>query len=363
MMGFIIPLSGGLDSSTVATLVFSMCKYLYQRSSDPEVRSYFAKVHKIPAEKLTQELSTPQKICKRILRCSYLATNYSGPDTQRRAELLANAIGADFRVLSIQEIYSSFRTLMMPEACEQISLLDQNLQARLRMVAIYYLGGGSRIVLATGNVDEAIMGYLTKYDCSSADINPIGGLCKQDLKDYLKFCCSIYAAENRELSETLKEIIEAPPSAELTGADQRDEDEIGLTYDEISVLGRVRRGQFGCSGPRGAFQTVWLHKHQSPYSDKLRCLRALHEGQLLPAEAASELANLVKRFYQRYSRNRHKLTVLTPALHAETYSPDDNRHDHRHFLYAPWTEQFRCIDDMVANIREADTRYPNTTAP
>jgi hypothetical protein len=29
--------------------------------------------------------------------------------------------------------------------------------------------------LAAANVDEGLRGYLTKYDCSSADINPIGG--------------------------------------------------------------------------------------------------------------------------------------------------------------------------------------------
>ncbi len=29
-------------------------------------------------------------------------------------------------------------------------------------------------VLGSANVDEGLRGYLTKYDCSSADINPIG---------------------------------------------------------------------------------------------------------------------------------------------------------------------------------------------
>lgn len=27
----------------------------------------------------------------------------------------------------------------------------------------------------SANVDEALRGYYTKYDCSAADINPIGG--------------------------------------------------------------------------------------------------------------------------------------------------------------------------------------------
>lgn len=41
-------------------------------------------------------------------------------------------------------------------------------------------------MLGSGNVDEALRGYMTKYDCSSADINPIGGFSKVDLKSFLK---------------------------------------------------------------------------------------------------------------------------------------------------------------------------------
>ena len=45
-------------------------------------------------------------------------------------------------------------------------------------------------VLGSANVDEALRGYMTKYDCSSADINPIGGISKGDLKRFL-----LYASE------------------------------------------------------------------------------------------------------------------------------------------------------------------------
>ena len=41
---------------------------------------------------------------------------------------------------------------------------------------------GGLLVLGSANVDEALRGYMTKYDCSSADINPIGGVSKTDLK-------------------------------------------------------------------------------------------------------------------------------------------------------------------------------------
>lgn len=43
--------------------------------------------------------------------------------------------------------------------------------------------------------------------------------------------------------------------------------------------------------------------------------------------------------------------VLTPSTHMEAYSPDDNRFDHRPFLYrANWSWQFKKIDDELDNI-------------
>lgn len=46
------------------------------------------------------------------------------------------------------------------------------------------------LVLSSANVDEAIRGYFTKYDCSSGDLNPIGGISKTDLKRFI-----VYAGE------------------------------------------------------------------------------------------------------------------------------------------------------------------------
>jgi NH3-dependent NAD+ synthetase len=61
-------------------------------------------------------------------------------------------------------------------------------QARMRMVISFLFAQltpwvrgqkGFLLVLGSANVDECLRGYLTKYDCSSADINPIGGISKQ----------------------------------------------------------------------------------------------------------------------------------------------------------------------------------------
>ena len=51
--------------------------------------------------------------------------------------------------------------------------------------------------------------FFMQYDCSSADINPIGSISKQDLRRFLK-----WAAVDLGFS-SLKEIESAPPTAEL----------------------------------------------------------------------------------------------------------------------------------------------------
>ena len=61
-----------------------------------------------------------------------------------------------------------------------------------------------------------------------------------------------------------------------------------------------------------------------------------------------QVAAKVKHFFRCYGINRHKATVLTPAYHAEGYSPDDNRFDLRPFLYeSSWKAQFDMIDHEV----------------
>ncbi|CAA9997357.1 unnamed protein product [Nesidiocoris tenuis] len=71
-----------------------------------------------------------------------------------------------------------------------------SLQARVRMVIAYLFSQlvlwarnrqGGLLVLGSANVDESLRGYLTKYDCSSADVNPIGGISKIDLRSFLAF--------------------------------------------------------------------------------------------------------------------------------------------------------------------------------
>ncbi|KAG9460655.1 hypothetical protein GDO78_020387, partial [Eleutherodactylus coqui] len=54
-----------------------------------------------------------------------------------------------------------------------------------------------------------LRGYLTKYDCSSADLNPIGGISKTDLRAFIQYCIDHFQLP------ALTSILSAPPTAEL----------------------------------------------------------------------------------------------------------------------------------------------------
>lgn len=79
---------------------------------------------------------------------------------------------------------------------QQEDLALQNLQSRLRLILSYFYAQlvvairkrtGPLLIVATGNAEEGLSGYFTKYDCSSGDLNPIGSICKNDLRKFVKY--------------------------------------------------------------------------------------------------------------------------------------------------------------------------------
>ena len=204
------------------------------------------------------------------------------------------------------------------------NLALQNIEARSRMVVAYLFAQllplalgrcGSLLVLGSGNLSEQLRGYLTKYDCSSADLNPIGFIDKADLIAFLK-----WSKDDMSLP-IIDFLIIATPTAELVPFSeihtQSDEDEMGMTYAELSVFGRLRK--IDKCGPFGMF-----HKLLHQWSDR---------------HTPREIMDMVNRFFYYYAVNRHKRITLTPAVHCDNYSCDDNRFDQRPILYKvtwPW---------------------------
>ncbi|XP_010245173.1 PREDICTED: glutamine-dependent NAD(+) synthetase isoform X2 [Nelumbo nucifera] len=341
--GFLLPLSGGADSSSVAAIVGCMCQLVVKEiaNGDEQVKADAIRIGKY----VDGQFPTDSKeFANRIFYTVFMGTENSSEATKSRAKVLADEIGSWHLDVCIDSIVSALLTLFQKltgkwprykvdggSDAENLGL--QNIQARIRMVLAFMLAslmpwvhkkGGFYLVLGSSNVDEGLRGYLTKYDCSSADINPIGSISKQDLRTFLR-----WGATHLGYS-SLAEIEAAPPTAELepirSNYNQLDEVDMGMTYEELSVYGRLRK-IFRC-GPVSMFQNL--------------CYK--WGGRLTP----SEIADKVKHFFKYYSINRHKMTVLTPSYHAESYSPEDNRFDLRQFLYnSRWPYQFRKIDELV----------------
>jgi NAD+ synthase (glutamine-hydrolysing) len=351
--GFVLPLSGGADSASVAMIIASMCRLVGERvaAGDAAVAADLARILDLPAGEAPP--SEPRQLARRLLTTAYLPTRVSGSASRARARALAEALGADHLEVELQDAVDALQAASGAAAggdpvlrfaseggAPDEDLALQNLQARTRLVATYLLAQrvpalrgvrGPRLVLGTANVDESLVGYVTKYDTSSADLNPIGGIAKADLRRFLAWARDAFDVQ------VLDDIVAAAPSAELrpagTVGEQTDEDDMGLTYDELAVLGRLRKVE-RC-GPLETFER--LVAAWSP---------------LPPAEVAAK----VQRFFRAYAVNRHKATVATPAYHAEAYAPDDHRFDPRPFLLnAGWDRQFRAIDERV---RRLEARGP-----
>lgn len=96
------------------------------------------------------------------------------------------------------------------------------------------------IVIAPSDEDatdcvSALRGYMTKYDCSSADVNPIGSIDKAALKGFIE-----WAKVNFEIP-CLEDFLTATPTAELEPVTedytQSDEADMGITYAELTAFG------------------------------------------------------------------------------------------------------------------------------
>lgn len=344
--GFLLPLSGGVDSASTACIVHSMCVQVCKAIKDGDGQ-VLQDVRRIVGDD-SYCPQNPRELVGHLFTTCYMASENSSEETHNRAKELANQIGSthlridiDVAVKGIISVFSAVSG-MMPRfrangGSQRENLALQNIQARVRMVLAYLFAQlslwsrgkpGGLLVLGSANVDESLTGYFTKYDCSSADINPIGGISKTDLKKFLS-----YYAEHFQVT-ALKSILSAPPTAELEPltdgqVSQTDEADMGMTYSELSVIGRLRK--ISKCGPLSMFCKL-VHMWRDVLSP-------------------TEVAQKVKHFFRMYSINRHKMTTMTPSYHAESYSPADQRFDHRPFLYnTRWPWQFKCIEDKVSKM-------------
>jgi NAD+ synthase len=194
--GFVVGLSGGLDSAVVARLA---------------------------------QLAAPGAVVGALLPC------HSDPRDEDDASLIANHFAIATTRVDLSATYDTLIAAAqgglhaLPEQTRGAQPADPlqarlplvNVKPRLRMATLYFLAGSLNfLVVGTGNRSEIAIGYFTKHGDGAADLLPIGHLVKSEVR-----------ALAREL-HVPSTIIERTPSAGLWMG-QSDEEEMGFTYAEL----------------------------------------------------------------------------------------------------------------------------------
>lgn len=191
--GFILGMSGGIDSAVVARLC---------------------------------QIAMPGRVLGVVMPC------HSNPQDERDALAAADASGLPIVRVDLASTYDAInldisaaagdatRHGFEADAARQ-KLAQANIKPRLRMTTLYTIGtAAGLLVVGTGNKSEITIGYYTKYGDGGVDLLPIGALVKSEVRELA-----------RELGVPAA-IIEKAPSAGLW-AGQTDEGEMGFTYDEL----------------------------------------------------------------------------------------------------------------------------------
>jgi len=154
---------------------------------------------------------------------------HQGPNQVTRADNHINWLMNNFNAVSRQKVeltpvFDSLVAAFPKVANEEDRFMSlANTRARLRMTSLYYFAAlKGYLVAGTGNkVEDFGVGFFTKYGDGGVDLSPIADLLKSE----------VY-----KIAEVLginKEIIAAAPTDGLWGDSRTDEDQIGASYPEL----------------------------------------------------------------------------------------------------------------------------------
>ncbi len=187
--GFVIGISGGIDSALTSTLA---------AQTGAEVLCLSMPIYQDPIQ-LNRANNHLESLKKRYSNVRSLEVDLS--------------VMYDGFLTTISEI----------EKSEQRDLSLANSRARLRMTTLYYFAGiEGKLVLGTGNkVEDFGVGFFTKYGDGGVDLSPIADLVKSEVFELARYV------------DVGEDILSAPPTDGLWGDDRTDEDQLGATYAEL----------------------------------------------------------------------------------------------------------------------------------
>jgi NAD+ synthase (glutamine-hydrolysing) len=194
----VIGLSGGIDSSLVATIAVD--------ALGPE------RVHGIA-----------------------MPSRYSSDESRQDAEALAERLGVDIKVVPIEEAHVAFASMLAPVlGREPFGLTDENLQSRLRGVLLMAVSNAKGwIVLTTGNKSEMATGYSTLYGDSAGGFAVIKDVPKTLVYELCRYRNTQAVLEGQP-GPIPDSVLDKPPSAELR-PDQRDDQSLP-PYEELDPV-------------------------------------------------------------------------------------------------------------------------------
>ena len=140
------------------------------------------------------------------------------------AKLVADTFGVKFLKVDLTNTYNEMEKEIQFAMGEELSKeATINMKPRLRMTTLYGIAQSlSYLVIGTGNLCEAMVGYTTKWGDNSSDFNPIGNFTVDEVLAIGKYL------------GVPEKILGKAPNDGLGG--KTDEEKMGIQYSQIAEM-------------------------------------------------------------------------------------------------------------------------------
>lgn len=140
------------------------------------------------------------------------------------AELVAKTFGVEFTKVDLSKTYEEMEREINTQLVKDLSKeAIINIKPRLRMTTLYGIAQTlGYLVIGTGNLCEAMVGYTTKWGDNSSDFNPIGNFTVDEV------------LEIGQVLGVPEKILRKAPNDGLGGL--TDEEKMGIKYSQIAEM-------------------------------------------------------------------------------------------------------------------------------